>query len=161
MTVVNLPKKGTCTRQVPFLFSGNIIKGDFMLNKVNFREYFTVFGFGAVIYSLVEVVTRGYTHWTMTITGGVAFLLIYLINVNMKTNSLILRCLVGCLVITAIEFSVGMLVNRGLHWNVCDYSDEKFNLFGQICPLFSFLWFLICIPGTILSFILKGQLRKS
>lgn len=132
-----------------------------MLNKVNFREYFTVFGFGAVIYSLVEVVTRGYTHWTMTITGGVAFLLIYLINVNMKTNSLILRCLVGCLVITVIEFSVGMLVNRGLHWNVWDYSDEKFNLFGQICPLFSFLWFLICIPGTILSFILKGQLRKS
>lgn len=132
-----------------------------MLNKVNFCEYFTVFGFGAVIYSLVEVVTRGYTHWTMTITGGVAFLLIYLINVNMKTNSLILRCLVGCLVITAIEFSVGMLVNRGLHWNVWDYSDEKFNLFGQICPLFSFLWFLICIPGTILSFILKGQLRKS
>ena len=132
-----------------------------MLNKVNFREYFTVFGFGALIYSLVEVVTRGYTHWTMTITGGVAFLLIYLINVKMKTNSLILRCLVGCLVITAIEFSVGMLVNRGLHWNVWDYSDEKFNLFGQICPLFSFLWFLICIPGTILSFILKGQLRKS
>lgn len=129
------------------------------LTKAKFREYFTVFGFGAVIYSLVEVVTRGYTHWTMTITGGVAFLLIYLINVNMKTNSLILRCLVGCVVITAIEFTVGMIVNRGLHMNVWDYSDEKFNLFGQICPLFSFMWFLICIPGTALSFMLKRQLR--
>ena len=132
-----------------------------MLTKSKFREYFTVFGFGAVIYSLVEVVARGYTHWTMTVTGGVAFLLIYLVNVNMKTRSLVLRCLIGCLIITSIEFGVGMLVNRGLHLNVWDYSDEKFNLLGQICPLFSFLWFLICIPGTALSFILKGQLRKN
>lgn len=132
-----------------------------ILTKNKFREYLTVFGFGAVIYSLVEVITRGYTHWTMTITGGVAFLLIYLINMNFKTNSLILRCLVGCAVITAIEFTVGMLVNRGLHMNVWDYSDEKFNLFGQICPLFSLMWFLICIPGTALSFALNRQLRKN
>ena len=132
-----------------------------MLIKSKFREYFTVFGFGAIIYSLVEVITRGYTHWTMTITGGVAFLLIYLINVNMKTSSLILRCLIGCLIITAIEFAVGMLVNRTLHMNVWDYSEQKLNLFGQICPLFSFLWFLICIPGTALSFILCSQLRKN
>ncbi len=129
--------------------------------KGKFIEFFTVFGIGGIVYGLVEVLFRGYTHWTMAITGGIAFLLIYIINMNMKTESLILRCLVGAAVITAIEFTVGCIVNRGLHMDVWDYSDEQFNVLGQICPLFSFAWFIICIPATILSFILRGQLRRS
>ena len=129
------------------------------MTKNKLREYFTVFFFGGIIYGLVEVVTRGYTHWTMVLTGGLAFLLIHLVNTNMKSNSLILRCLAGCGIITFLEFTVGCIVNRGLHMNVWDYSGEKFNLLGQICPLFSMMWFLICIPGVILSYTLKKNLR--
>ncbi len=128
--------------------------------KNRFIEFFTVFGIGGITYGLVEVLFRGYTHWTMALTGGAAFLLIYIINMNMKTESLILRCLVGAAVITAIEFAVGCVVNRGLHMNVWDYSDEQFNVLGQICPLFSCAWFFICIPATILSFLLKTKLRR-
>ena len=35
--------------------------------------------------------------------------------------------------------------------NVWDYSDRKFNLMGQICPLYSALWFLLCIPVNRLT----------
>ena len=33
------------------------------------KEYFVVFASGGIIYSLIEVVFRGFTHWTMTLTG--------------------------------------------------------------------------------------------
>lgn len=114
-----------------------------------------VFGFGALIYSLIEVLFRGYTHWSMTVAGGVAFSLIYLININLKTKNLVIRCLAGASVITAIEFTAGCIVNLGLNMQVWDYSHEKFNILGQICPLFSFAWFLICIPATFLSAVFR------
>ena len=41
---------------------------------------------------------------------------------------------------------MGFFVNILLAWNVWDYSDQAIHLFGQICPLYSALWFLLCIP---------------
>ena len=130
-----------------------------ILNKKNFRENFTIFALGGTVYGLIEVVARGYTHWSMILTGGLAFLLIHIINVNLKSRSLFLRCAIGCGIITALEFGVGCIVNRGLHMGVWDYSGQKLNILGQICPLFSILWFLICIPAVYLSYILKKSLR--
>lgn len=126
-----------------------------------FREYFVVFGSGGIIYNLIEVLFRGFTHWTMTIAGGAALLLIYIMNIKIKAQSLIIRCLAGSLIITAIEFIVGCIVNRGLHMDVWDYSDEKYNILGQICPLFSIFWFLLCIPATVLSSFLRRRLREN
>ncbi len=97
----------------------------------------------------------------MTITGGVALLIIYITNINIKTRSLIVRCLAGSAIITALEFIVGCIVNRGFHMQVWDYSEEKYNVLGQICPLFSVLWFLLCIPATLLSFFLRCKIREN
>lgn len=125
------------------------------------KEYLIVFSFGGIIYSLIEVIFRGFTHWTMTITGGVALLIIYITNINIKTRSLIVRCFAGSAIITALEFIVGCIVNRGFHMQVWDYSEEKYNVLGQICPLFSVLWFLLCIPATLLSFFLRYKIREN
>ena len=38
------------------------------------------FGVGAVAYGLIEVAVRGYTHWTMLLTGGAVMMLLNLIN---------------------------------------------------------------------------------
>ena len=127
-------KKGTCFWQVPFIFGYHNF-GDNMA-KSNFREIFTIFCFGGITYGLVEVVGRGYTHWSMLLTGG--------------------RCHSGH---QGLEFIVGCIVNRGLNLNVWDYSTQKFNLLGQICPLFSTIWFLICIPAVYLSYLLKKSLE--
>lgn len=104
------------------------------------------FALGAVIYGLVEVVIRGYTHWTMAIAGGLVMVIFNFISRKTRLG-LISRCLIGAAVITAIEFAFGMVVNVALGWNVWDYSDKPLNLYGQICPLFSIGWFFISIPA--------------
>ena len=110
-------------------------------------EYVCVFLAGGVIYSLLELLWRGFTHWSMTVAGGVCVLLIHLFNHRLRKRSMALRCGVGCAVITAVEFSAGVIVNLLLGWNVWDYSAMYGNLFGQICPAFSCLWFLISFPA--------------
>ena len=48
--------------------------------------------------------------------------------------------------ITGIELVFGLVFNRVLQLGVWDYSAQWGNVLGQICPLFTFLWFLLCIP---------------
>ena len=84
----------------------------------NIEKYATIFVIGGLGYGLLEIIFRGFTHWTMALTGGLAYLLIYITNIKMKTRNLALRCLSGCLIITALEFIVGCIVNRKLHMNV-------------------------------------------
>lgn len=104
-----------------------------------------VFTIGAAGYSALEVLWRGYTHWTMTLTGGFCLIMIYLMNKNANLPML-WKCVIGALIITSAELLVGSVVNLVLHWNVWDYSNMPFNFKGQICAVYSFLWFLLCIP---------------
>ena len=116
-------------------------------------EYCFAFMLGAGIYSLLEVSWRGFTHWTMTLTGGVCCCFLWMIanfGDNFRFLHLPLRCLLATLAITAAEFSVGCLVNLSLHWNVWDYSAVPGNLLGQICPRYAALWLLLSIPGILL-----------
>ena len=111
-----------------------------------FKEYFMCFAVGAVSYGLIELCVRGYTHWTMALTGGAVLVLFNLINQTKNLPALI-KCLLGMTVITSLEFAVGMTVNVGLGWNVWDYSDKPLNLLGQICPQFCLAWLFISIPA--------------
>lgn len=119
--------------------------------KVKMKEFLIVFCIGAVGYSLLEILWRGFTHWTMALTGGICFWFIYSICMRYPNMPLLGKCLWGALVITAVEFIVGCIVNRGLHMQVWDYSNQPLNLYGQICLTYSALWFLLCIPITYLS----------
>lgn len=107
-----------------------------------------VFAFlmGFFLYSLMEIVGRGYTHWTMALTGGTVLTILYAVS-RRRSMTLIKSCLIGTVVITGIEFAVGIFDNLIMHWHVWDYSDRAFNVLGQICPLFSALWFVLCIPA--------------
>lgn len=109
------------------------------------KEYFMCFAVGGFAYGLIEVVFRGYTHWTMVLLGG--FVLVLLNLINKSQTSLWVRCLLGAAVITSLEYSVGMIVNVALGWDVWDYSDKFLNIKGQICPQFSIIWFFISIPA--------------
>ncbi|MDD6278951.1 MAG: hypothetical protein ACI4JE_07440 [Ruminococcus sp.] len=104
---------------------------------------------GFFIYSLLEIVNRGYTHWTMSLTGGAVLAIMYSVN-SRRTMTLIKSCFIGAFVITAIEFAVGIFDNIIMDWNVWDYSDMPLNVLGQICLPFSVLWFLLCVPAFYL-----------
>ncbi len=109
-----------------------------------------LFLFGGLAYGLLEILWRGYTHWTMLITGGACFLALYHIYTAYPNMNFLLRCLVGSLIITSAELLCGCVVNIGFHMNVWDYSRYAYNLWGQICLLYSVLWGLLCIPVSML-----------
>ena len=107
-------------------------------------EFATVFLTGGVTYSLLEILWRGYTHWTMTVTGGICFTVLYILHVYARTLSFLTRCVIGTSVITLVEFAVGCTVNLWLGWHVWDYADVPGNVLGQICLPFSLMWLLLC-----------------
>lgn len=118
-------------------------------------EYVCIFLAGGVIYGLLEMMWRGFTHWSMTIAGGICVLAIHLLNHRLRHRSMAFRCALGCAVITVVELAVGVIVNLMLELNVWDYSGMYGNFLGQICPAFSFLWFLISFPACGFSSLVR------
>ncbi|MGI5958897.1 MAG: putative ABC transporter permease [Massiliimalia sp.] len=110
------------------------------------KEQLTIFSIGAISYSLIELIWRHYTHWSMGLTGGACFLILYDLYRHFSGWSLWKKCAAGSAVITSMEFLVGLVVNVWQKWDVWDYSQVPFNLMGQICLPYSFLWFLLSLP---------------
>lgn len=120
------------------------------------REYTVAAVTGGVAYSFLEILWRGYTHWSMILAGALAAILLYGIREHCRSVPLSVRCLLGTAGITLVEFGIGCVVNLWWGLEVWDYSDMPFNLFGQICPTFSVLWFFLCLP----AYWLCGQIRN-
>ncbi len=114
-------------------------------------EYLCVFLTGGIIYGCLEMMWRGFTHWSMVAAGGICLLLIHLLNHRLSRWNFFIRCVVFSLVITAVEFSVGIVVNIFLGLDVWDYSSVPGNILGQICPSFTLLWLAISVPACLLS----------
>lgn len=114
---------------------------------------------GGLIYVLLELIWRGYSHWTMFLLGGTCFVLLGLINEILDWDTpLTLQMLIGCTVITVLEFITGCVVNLWLGWNVWDYSDLKFNILGQISFFSSIGWYFISLVGITLDDWLRYRL---
>lgn len=111
--------------------------------------------FGGVCYYLLEMLWRGYSHWSMALCGAFCFWLLWRINTDHPQVSLPLRALIGAAAITAVELFFGCILNLWLRLDVWDYSALRFNLYGQICLRYSFLWFLLCFPISTLTRLLQ------
>ena len=126
------------------------------------EKYFLTFLFGGVGYGLIEIIWRGRTHPSMVITGGVCLMLMRAISRRFRSVSVLkhgIVCAVLCAAsVTAVEFAVGCVVNIWLRLGVWDYSNMKFNLLGQVCPLYSALWFCLCLP---IVFFMSLGVRKN
>ncbi|MCD8026062.1 MAG: putative ABC transporter permease [Clostridiales bacterium] len=109
-----------------------------------------LFSIGGVGYALLEILWRRKTHWTMALTGGTCFVSLYRFYQRHSKMKLVSRCLSGSAIITFIEFFCGCIVNLKYKLNVWDYSDCRYNLKGQVCPFYSTLWALLCIPLSAL-----------
>lgn len=118
-----------------------------------------LFVFGGVLYGLVEILWRRHTHWSMVLTGGLCFLILYRVFKRVRDCSVCLKCIIGSSVITTIEFFSGFLFNYCLKMKVWDYSGFHFNFCGQICLLYSFLWGLLTLPVLMLCRLLERKWR--
>ncbi len=102
---------------------------------------------GAIGYGLLEILWRGRTHISMLVTGGVCLCAMKKICAVRRTvvqNAL--RC---AAFITLTELAVGLVVNKFLSLKVWDYSKERGNILGQICPRFSAAWFALSLPVAL------------
>ena len=116
---------------------------------------------GGFAYGGIEILTRGYSHISMFIAGGLCFVFIGLLNefLGEKLSFLSLMVL-SALIITAVEFITGVIVNLWMGLGVWDYSYLPYNLKGQICLLFTNLWFLLSAPALLLDDFFRVALLK-
>ena len=114
---------------------------------------------GYFIYSMIEIINRGYTHWTMSLTGGFILALLYSIN-SSGGMTLLKSCFTGAICITLAELIVGIFDNLIMHWNVWDYSNMPFHYRGQVCLLYTVLWFFLSMPICLLTGVMKKQFQK-
>lgn len=115
-------------------------------------KYSFLFLVGGLIYYAIEVFYVGYSHPSMFILGGICFLCIGLLNEFYKYDmSLVSQMFISSLIITALEFFGGLVINRWLNLNVWDYSYMPYNFMGQINLYSSVLWFFLSAPAILLD----------
>lgn len=120
------------------------------MNKL--LKYYTLGTLGGVIYVFIELMWRGYSHWSMFLLGGICFIALGLINEVIPWEMpLMAQMFIGCVIITALEFITGCIVNLWLGWDVWDYSDLPYNLLGQISLKSSVGWYFLSAVGIVLD----------
>ena len=124
-----------------------------MTSKLKITTKYLFLGvIGSIIYMSLEILWRGYTHWTMGVLGGICFICLGLINELLSWETpLVLQMLIGGTIITILEFITGYIVNLWLGWNVWDYSELPFNLWGQISLFSSIGWIGLSLVGIVLD----------
>lgn len=111
-----------------------------------------LFAVGGILYAAIEVLWRGYTHWTMAILGGFCFVICGGLNEWLSWDTpLWIQALICCLAITVAELVAGLILNLWLGLGIWDYSGLPYNLAGQICLGYSCLWYLLSILAIILD----------
>lgn len=109
-------------------------------------------GIGGAMYYTLELVYRGYSHWSMFLLGGLCFFIIdKLYQKRCGKFSLLSFMITGGLIITGLEGITGAFVNLYLHNQVWDYSNLPLQLYGQVSLFFSLLWCVMTIPVIWLS----------
>lgn len=121
-------------------------------------KYLFLFWFGGSTYVTIEVLWRGYSHWTMLLLAGFLFIIVGLLNEIWEwETSILLQILISTCLATFLEFIVGYIINIKLGWNVWDYSNIPFNFMGQICLPYTLLWIIISFIAIILDDVIRWK----
>ena len=109
-----------------------------ILTVKRLSEYLFLGTLGGTLYYTFEVIFRGFSHWSMFLLGGLC--LVFFAQVG------------WCVIfVTACEFITGIFVNKIMGWAVWDYTDQPFQLMGQICLPFAIIFSGLCVLGIFLS----------
>ncbi|MBQ2892777.1 MAG: hypothetical protein IJE24_01445 [Oscillospiraceae bacterium] len=114
-------------------------------------------------YMTLEFLWRKRSHGSMFLLGGTCFLLLGQLYKRCRRICLSFKMLIGAIIITALEFFTGLLVNRS--HTVWDYRKLPCQLLGQICLVFSLLWVPVSLGAMLLyekaeEIVNWGRLRR-
>lgn len=127
----------------------------------NLVKYPIIFLIGAVVYMGIEILWRGYTHWTMGVLGGIILILIGLIDeVTDEDIPIVWQAPIGSIIITVLEYYAGYILNIKLNLGIWDYSELPFNVDGQVCLLFSLMWMVLSVVAVWLDNFIRWKLFK-
>lgn len=132
------------------------------MNMKNILKYIILFMVGACTYFGIEVVFRGFSHWSMWVLGGLCFISIGLINELFSWETpFYLQCIIGAIIVTSLELLTGYIVNIWLDWNVWNYSHLPCSFFnGQINLFFSMIWCVLSAVAIVVDDWLRHWLFK-
>lgn len=123
-----------------------------LLQYNKWLKYVLLFLVGGFAYGGIEIMSRGYSHISMFVAGGICFILIGLINETKSYEiALIKQMIISAAIITAVELITGLIVNVWLDLKVWDYSNRPLNFMGQICVLYTSIWFFLSPIAIILD----------
>lgn len=121
-------------------------------------KYAFLFWFGGSTYCTIEVLWRGYSHWTMLLLAGSLFIVIGFLNEIWEwDSSFLLQVGIATIIATISEFLTGCVVNLWLKWDIWDYSNVPFNLLGQICLPYTVLWTLLSAVAIVIDDVIRWR----
>ncbi len=121
-------------------------------------KYAFLFWFGGATYVALEILWRGYSHWSMLLLAGILFIIIGLLNEIWSWNlKFRYQVLISTAIATTLELFTGLIVNICLGWNIWDYSNIPLNFLGQICLPYTFLWIALSAVAIILDDVLRWK----
>lgn len=132
------------------------------MDKRRLIPYTIIFIVSGLIYTMLELLWRGHTHWTMFVCAGLCGLAMANINnnwLNFETDFRI-QVIASALVCTIMEFIFGIIFNgnftiwdyRGL-WGTIHWLGDQVNI------LFFGIWLLISIFGLPLLDWIQWKLK--
>lgn len=127
-----------------------------------FLRILAVMSVGAFFYGATELAGRGFTHITMGLLGGVAFLVIHTLNGERRRGriGLLTGAVISGLFITSCELLAGEVLNVRLGMRIWSYRELPLNFDGQICGLFSFFWLILSLVGFMADELLRKYIFK-
>lgn len=122
-------------------------------------KYLFLFLIGGFSYFYLEILYRGFSHFSMIICGGLAFIFCGLINQLMHFRiSLVTQMILSMFIITGLEFVTGYIVNIKMDWHVWDYSGLPYNLYGQICLAYSSIWLVLSLVCILMDDLIRWKI---
>lgn len=115
-------------------------------------EYLFLWLLGGSLYYSLELMFRGFSHWSMFLLGGICMVFFAWQGRREQWSKPLWIQVVRCTVfVTACEFLTGLIVNKWLNLAVWDYSDQPYQLLGQICLPFAVLFSGLCAVGILVD----------
>lgn len=117
-----------------------------------FLKYIFLFLFGGFVYVGIEILFRGYSHFSMILLGGLCFVICGLENEIFSWETPIeLQMIISSIIITILELLTGLIVNVYMGLKVWDYSNMPLNFMGQICLIFSIAWLFLSLIAIVID----------
>ena len=111
-----------------------------------------LWSWGGTLYFILEVIWKTFNNrtdqisWTMLILAIILSICLERCGAELPWNiPLSLQAMICTAVITSTEFLSGYILNVILKLDIWDYSNMPFNILGQICPQFMFLWYILSL----------------